>query len=123
MTQELTCIGCPLGCALTITDDLTVTGHQCNRGQKYAVEEVTNPTRNVTTSVFVTGGDYDMLSVKTLRPVPKDAVLACVRAIRAITVAAPVAEGAVVLANVADTGVDVVATRTVAHRLRSCGTQ
>ena len=51
-TKELTCIGCPLGCAITVTlTDGTVssvTGNTCPRGDAYARKEVTNPTRIVT---------------------------------------------------------------------------
>ena len=39
-TRELTCIGCPLGCALTVEMDgnkvVGVTGHTCPRGKAYA---------------------------------------------------------------------------------------
>ena len=51
-TRELTCIGCPLGCAITVTMDgstvTAVTGNTCPRGDAYARKEVTNPTRIVT---------------------------------------------------------------------------
>ena len=47
-TRELTCIGCPLGCAITVTMDgstvTAVTGNTCPRGDAYARKEVTNPT-------------------------------------------------------------------------------
>ena len=47
--RELTCIGCPLGCSITITMEnaeiLDVTGNTCKRGDAYARKEVTHPTR------------------------------------------------------------------------------
>ena len=46
--RELICIGCPLGCPLTVTmeeNGITVTGNTCKRGEIYAKKEVTNPTR------------------------------------------------------------------------------
>ena len=59
-TRELTCIGCPMGCALTVELDanevVSVTGHTCKRGEDYAKKEVTNPTRIVTSTVRVEGG-------------------------------------------------------------------
>ena len=59
-TRELTCIGCPLGCAITVTMDgstvTAVTGNTCPRGDAYARKEVTNPTRIVTSTVRVNGG-------------------------------------------------------------------
>ena len=43
--KELTCICCPVGCALTVTiaDDssVTVTGNRCPRGAAYGEKEVT----------------------------------------------------------------------------------
>ena len=48
-TRELTCIGCPMGCPLTVTMEagevISVTGNTCKRGDIYARKEVTNPTR------------------------------------------------------------------------------
>ena len=47
--RDLTCIGCPLGCQITVTMEngevTDVKGNTCPRGDKYAREEVTNPTR------------------------------------------------------------------------------
>ena len=58
--RELICIGCPMGCPLTVTLDggavVTVQGNTCPRGDAYARREVTAPTRIVTTTVRVNGG-------------------------------------------------------------------
>ena len=116
MTQ-LICIGCPMGCELTVTDAadaLTVRGHACKIGETYGKEEVTNPVRNITTSVRVTGGDIPVLPVKTSRPIPKGTIFACMEAVRGITVTAPVRMGTIILADAAGTGVDIVSTRPVA---------
>lgn len=117
-TRELTCIGCPLGCALTVTmegDTVTaVTGNTCPRGDAYARKEVTNPTRIVTSTVRVKGGVFPMANVKTAADIPKDKIFACVEALKDVTVNAPVKIGDVILPNVAGTGVDIVAARNVA---------
>ena len=93
--------------------EFEISGHKCKAGVVYAREEITNPTRNIATSVRVTGGDMLMLSVKTARPIPKGAIRAVVCAVHEVTVVAPVGVGDVVLANAAGTGVDVLATREV----------
>ena len=115
--RNLTCIGCPLGCALTVkmagNEVQSVTGNTCKRGELYARKEVTNPTRIVTTTVKVTGGSSRMVSVKTREDIPKEKSFACTRALKDIEVQAPVHIGDVVVENVADTGVDVVATKNV----------
>lgn len=45
--RELICIGCPMGCALTVELDggavVSVRGNTCPRGDAYARKEVTAP--------------------------------------------------------------------------------
>lgn len=114
--REMTCIGCPLGCSLTVKMDgetIEVKGNTCRRGEDYAKKEVTNPTRIVTSSVHVTGGNLEMVSVKTQRDIPKDKIFAVMEEIRKVTAQAPVAIGDVLIDNCAGTGVSVVATKNV----------
>lgn len=116
-TRELTCIGCPLGCSLTVTiehDTVTaVTGNTCPKGDAYARKEVTNPTRIVTSTVRVKGGTAAMVNVKTASDIPKDKIFACITAIRDIEVAAPVKIGDVILSDAAGTGVDIIAAKNI----------
>lgn len=118
--RELICIGCPLGCSLTVSMEgaevVSVTGNTCKRGDVYARKEVTNPTRIVTSTVKVSNGTADMVSVKTKEDVPKEKIFDCMRALKDVTVQAPVHIGDVVLKNVAGTGVDMVATKNVDWR-------
>lgn len=118
--RELICIGCPLGCALTVQmnqgEVISVSGNTCKRGDTYARKECVNPTRIVTSTVKVTGGELAMVSVKTREDVPKSQIQACMRALRGVSVSAPVHCGDVILENVAETGVDIIATKTVEKR-------
>ena len=112
-TREMTCIICPMGCALRVTrdgDSITVTGNTCKRGEKYGIQEMTMPMRTVTTSVVCHGGDRPLVSVKTKDQVPKEKIGAVLEACRAANVHAPVRVGDVVLADAAGAGSDVVAT-------------
>ena len=77
MTRDMTCIICPRGCALKVeinSDNITVTGNGCPKGKQYAIDECTNPTRTVTSSVRVENREDTMVSVKTENPVPKDPI-------------------------------------------------
>lgn len=116
--RELTCIGCPLGCNVTVTLEAGeishITGYTCQRGADYARKEVTHPTRIVTSTMAVEGGCAPVVSVKTKTDIPKDMIFQCVRDIKAASVKAPVHIGDVLLKDVAQTGVDVVATKSVA---------
>lgn len=114
--RELICIGCPLGCPLTVTMEetgITVTGNTCKRGEIYAKKEVTDPTRVVTSSVHVNDGVIHMVSVKTKEDIPKDKIFACMEEIRRVSVAAPVHIGDIVIEDCAGTGVPVIATKNV----------
>ena len=95
-TRELICIGCPMGCPLTVTLEggavTAVQGNTCPRGDAYGRKEVTNPTRIVTSTVRVKGG---------------------VLALKGVEVPAPVSIGQVLLEDAAGTGVAVVATKNV----------
>ena len=116
--RVLICIGCPMGCPVTVTMDgaevVEVIGNICPRGKTYAEKEVTNPTRIVTSTVKVEGGDRQFVSVKTKEDIPKEKVFDCMKEINLITVKALVAIGDVILENVAGTGVAIVATKAVA---------
>lgn len=113
--RKIICIGCPMGCPLTVGIEngevVSVTGNTCPRGDAYAHKEVTNPTRIVTSTVKVEGGTVDMVSVKTKEDIPKGKIFDCVKALKDIALKAPVRIGDVVVSNVADTGVDIVATK------------
>jgi Uncharacterized protein with conserved CXXC pairs len=117
MIQELTCIRCPVGCLLrvTIRDEAVteVQGQQCERGRDYAQVESVHPVRMFTTTLPIAGGTIAMLPVRTRTDIPKAAILRCAEALCGVEVAAPVQVGDVVVSNLADTGVDLIATRTV----------
>ncbi len=114
---KLICIGCPLGCPMEVEMENgqlgAVSGNTCKNGEKYARKELTNPTRIVSSTVRVKGGRLAVVSVKTEVDIPKDKIFACVQALKEIEILAPVKIGDVVLANVADTGVNVIATKEV----------
>ena len=116
-TVNLICIGCPLGCPLTVEmegDEVkAVSGNTCPRGDAYARKELTNPTRIVTSTVRVAGGGLAMVSVKTASDIPKGKIFDCVKALKDVEVKAPVKIGDVIVENVAGTGVNIIATKNV----------
>ena len=117
MEIKLTCIACPMGCPLSVEMDgdkvVSVTGNTCPRGKVYAEKEVSNPTRIVTSVVRVSGGESVMVSVKTKEDIPKGKIFDVVKALKDVEVPAPVKIGDVIIADVAGTGVDIVATKNV----------
>jgi Uncharacterized protein with conserved CXXC pairs len=116
--RELTCISCPLGCALKVEIDenknvFSVSGNACKRGEIYAKKEITSPTRTVTSTVRVIGGIYPVVSVRTKTDIPKDKIPECMKKIISAKISAPVRVGDIIIENVCDTGVDIVATRNI----------
>ncbi len=119
--RSLTCIGCPLGCTVTVELDngqiTAVTGNTCKRGDDYARKEVTRPMRVVTSTVRVTDGDIPVVSVKTERDIPKEKIMNIMRSLTDISVPAPVHIGDVILKNAAQTAVDIIATKEVGIKI------
>ncbi len=115
--REFVCIGCPLGCNVTVELDGTeiknITGNTCPRGADYVTKELTDPRRIVTSLVRVTDGELPVVSVKTASDIPKDKIRDCIRALKDVELPAPVQVGDVVLENVCGTGINVVATKTI----------
>jgi CxxC motif-containing protein len=109
--RELICIVCPRGCHLKVDDQLNVTGNSCPRGAVYGKQEVTNPTRVVTSTVSILGAELPVCPVKTAHPIPKGKIFDVMASINETVIHAPIAIGDVVIANVADTGVDIISTR------------
>ena len=112
--RHLICIGCPMGCHLTVVVEqgqiITVRGFTCAHGERYARDEVMQPRRMVT-SLIVIPGSRTPLSVKTQTAIPKDLIAACLEQIRRLHPKLPVRIGDVVLTDVLNTGVDIIATR------------
>ena len=115
--RELVCIGCPMGCQLEVEIDgdkvVKVTGNTCKRGEQYGIKECTNPTRIVTSSVFVEGGQIDVVPVKTETDIPKSKIFQCIKELKNISVKAPVNIGDVIVSNIAGTGVNIIATKEI----------
>ena len=66
--RELICIGCPLGCNVTVDMEGSqireITGNTCPRGADYARKELTDPRRIVTSLVRVKGGELAVAPVQ-----------------------------------------------------------
>ena len=115
--RNITCIVCPIGCKILIKTDGTqfeiVEGNKCKRGIEYARSEALDPRRMLTTSVLVNDGEWPLVSVKSSKPVPKEKLFSVLKEVGGIAVKAPVKSGQTIIKNAANTGIDIVATKTV----------
>lgn len=118
MTQnEITCIVCPIGCKILVRSNGekidVVDGHKCKRGIEYATHEALNPKRMLATSVLVIDGEWPLVSVKTSQPVPKEKLWDVLAEIKKKRITAPVQSGSIIIKNIANTNIDVIATKSV----------
>lgn len=100
-TTELTCIVCPIGCALRVEQNekgevVSVSGNTCPRGASYGKDEVLHPVRTLTSTVRVQNAER-LLPVKTDRPIPKEKLFAAMEKVNALSVRAPIRIGDVLL--------------------------
>lgn len=112
--MDMVCIVCPNGCRLSVEQSngkLTVVGNKCKRGETFAVSELTNPTRSVTTSVKTTVKGYSVISVKTDGEIPKSKMFDLMELCKRIVVTEPLPIGTVVAANLFGTGVNLITTK------------
>lgn len=121
-SYTFTCINCPLGCPVTVIPvkgGLEVKGHECKRGQEYALQEYRDPRRTLTGTVRIEGGFLPRLPVKTADPLPRAMLMKAAEALSTVTVRAPVRCGQIVASDLAGSGVNLLATRDLAAAQKS----
>ncbi len=113
--KKLICVSCPVGCELTVTLDngeiQNVEGNACKLGVDYAHQELFDPRRMVATTVKVKNGYHPLVPVYTEKPVPKPKIFEILAEIRKVEIDAPVKVNQVIIENVLDTGINVIASR------------
>lgn len=121
-TLSFHCTTCPNDCALTVEVDSaadgtktikSISGNRCPRGAVFAQTEVTRPERVLATTVIVKGGDEQLLPVRSAAALPFDQHMQAMELLRATAVDAPIKMGDTVVANILDSGVDIVASMNV----------
>ena len=141
---EMICIVCPRGCHLSVGDapDFMVSGNFCPRGERYGREELAAPERTVTATCPLlrtpatkvasrtpASGIEDSLNenlskprrvpVRTTGSVPREKIGELVSLLLHTGVTLPVHAGDVVVENWENSGVSVIATRTILKPLTS----
>ena len=118
-TLQFNCTTCPSECLLSVEVERdadgnvaavhSVTGNSCPRGDKFAHQELTCPMRVLTTTVAVSGGDEALLPARTAEAIPLELHTQAMALIRGLVVEAPIHMGDVVLENLLDTNIDLIA--------------
>lgn len=112
--QVLICIGCPLGCHVTLeisdkSEIESMTGNQCKEGKDYIIAEFRAPVRVFTAAVLTKGGGQ-LLPVRTDKPVHKNQLKGLMQTCAKLKVEPPVKIGQVIIPNILGTGANLVAT-------------
>ncbi len=113
MEKKLICISCPIGCRLAATrkdesSEWRISGNRCQRGEVYAVNELTDPRRVVTATVACDSIQMPRLPVRTSEPLPKRQIDALLNHLYQLQVKIPVKRGEILIANVENSGIDVI---------------
>ena len=117
--KDMICIVCPLGCKLKVAEDDTsqagyaVEGNKCFRGADYGIKEMTNPTRTLTTTVIISKASVKRLPVRTSGAIPKHQMKQAMELINKVEVKAPIKAGQVIIKDILDTGVNIIATKSI----------
>ena len=110
--MELTCVECPMGCKITVTEKGGVkefSGYSCPRGKLYAENEVVDPKRVVTSTVKTASGK--VVPVKTDRPISKKDMFKVMEVINSTVCTLPVNTGDIIVEDVF--GCNIISAKTI----------
>jgi len=117
MRKHFTCVICPLGCEIDVEEEkgsiVVLSGNRCDRGKEFIIQELKEPLRVLTTTVKIKGAEFNMLPVRTDKPVPKKLIPVIMEDIAKIEVNAPVKMYDTIIENIAGTGINLIATRSM----------
>lgn len=118
-TLQFNCTTCPSECLLTVeverdangavAEVRSVTGNNCPRGDTFAHQELTCPMCVLTTTVAVSGGDEALLPVRTAEAISLALHAQAMDLIRGVVVEAPIRMGDIVLKDLLNTNIDLIA--------------
>lgn len=104
--NTITCIFCPQGCQISINNNI-ITGNKCDRGKKYALQEMADPKRILTTTARVNFGDKPLVGIRSNQPISLSKIKMIMEKIKCIELCAPIKSGEIVLSDI--DGIDFIA--------------
>jgi CxxC motif-containing protein len=115
--KHFTCVTCPVGCEVDVElrdgSIVSIKGNKCDKVKEFVLQELKEPMRVLTTTVRIEGARWAMLPVRTDKPIPKRLFLQAMGEISSIDLQAPVHISDVIKRDIAGSGANIVATRTV----------
>lgn len=116
-TLQFHCTTCPSECLLDVVVEecgetssvVSVHGNRCRRGAAFAEQEIVCPMRILASTIPISGGDQPLLPVRTEEAIPRSLHMQAMGLLRATQASAPIRMGDVIVPNILDTGIDLVA--------------
>ena len=119
--KHFTCVTCPVGCEVDVElqngSIVSMTGNKCDKVKEFVLQELKEPMRVLTTTVRIEGAKWAMLPVRTDKPIPKRLFLQAIEELAIIDLQAPVHVSEVIVKDIAGSGANIVATRTMNLRV------
>ena len=113
MVKNITCIICPKGCDITVEmveNEFKISGNKCSRGKEYALNEMTNPRRSICSTVKTTYKEFPRLPVRTDKEIDIKDIFPVMKEINKVKIDHPVHGGEIIVSNILNTGVNIIAT-------------
>ena len=114
MKKEIICTVCTMGCHIMVEGEgekvTSIQGNNCKRGEQYATTEFSHPVRILTTTIKTDSEKAPLIPVRSEKPIPKEKIMDCMNVIRECKVSAPVNVYDILVENICDTGINIVAT-------------
>jgi len=118
--KKMFCITCPTGCQLTVIGsgfEMVVEGGKCDKGREFAISEMANPSRILTTTVRTKFPGVPVISVRTNGEIPRDKLMAAMHELSEVVVEEELGCGDTLVEDIAKTGVEVIITSSVLMQL------
>ncbi len=117
MKKHFTCIMCPIGCEIDVEVQngkaISIKGNKCPQGKAFVLQELKEPMRVLTTTVRIENGEYNMLPVRTDRPIPKNQLFKAMQKIANTKVQAPITMYDIIIPNILETNANLITTRSM----------
>jgi len=106
MKKTISCIICPQSCLIEVNGD-EINENMCDKGRDYAIQEITDPKRILTTTVMLSDGR--VLPVRSKNAVKKSELIGLINKIRTVVFDLPTSVGQI-LYEIPESDVQLIAT-------------
>ncbi|MBV4439422.1 DUF1667 domain-containing protein [Clostridium tyrobutyricum] len=115
--NDLYCIVCPNGCKLTVTLQnnkiAEIKGQKCNRGESYALQEIKDPKRILTSTVKINNSNRILLPVRSDISISKELLFEAMKEINKVRATPPIECGDIIIKNILNTDVNIIAEKSI----------